>query len=72
MAQGYFVSDLTAAYRKGRYEAGLEIQNLFNTRWREAQFEVESRLRNEPQPVDDISFSPGTPFFAKLKLALFF
>ncbi len=72
VAQGYFVSDLTAAYRKGRYEAGLEIQNLFNTRWREAQFEVESRLRNEPQPVDDISFSPGTPFFAKLKLAMFF
>jgi hypothetical protein len=72
VAQGYFVSDLTASYRKGRYEAGLEIQNLFNTRWREAQFEVESRLRNEPKPVDDISFSPGTPFFAKLKLALFF
>jgi hypothetical protein len=72
VAQGYFVTDITTNYRRGKYEAGLEIQNLFNTRWREAQFEVESRLRNEAQPVDDISFSPGTPFFAKLKFAVFF
>jgi hypothetical protein len=55
-----------------KYEIGLEIQNLFNTSWREAQFEVESRLRNEPRPVDDISFTPGTPLFGKLKFAVFF
>lgn len=71
-AQGYFVTDLTANYTKTKYEIGLEIQNLFNTKWREAQFEVESRLRNEPAPVDDISFTSGTPFFAKLKFAVFF
>jgi TonB-dependent Receptor Plug Domain/CarboxypepD_reg-like domain len=71
-AQGYFVTDLTANYTRNKYEIGLEIQNLLNTKWREAQFEVESRLRNEPTPVDDISFTAGTPFFAKLKFAVFF
>jgi outer membrane receptor for Fe3+-dicitrate len=72
VAKGYFVTDLTANYTRHKYEVGLEIQNLFNTKWNEAAFEVQSRMRNEPQPVDDISFSPGTPFFAKLKLAVFF
>jgi opacity protein-like surface antigen len=72
IAQGYFVTDLTCNYTKRKYEVGLEIQNLFNTKWREAQFEVTSRLKNEPAAVDDISFTPGTPFFAKLKFAVFF
>jgi len=71
-AQGYFVTDLTANYTKSKYEIGLEIQNFLNTKWREAQFEVRSRLRNEPEPVDDISFTAGTPFFGKIKFALFF
>ncbi len=72
VAKGYFLTDLTANYTKRKFELGLEIQNLFNTKWRDAQYEVESRLKNEPQPVDDISFTPGMPFFGKLKFALFF
>ncbi|MDP4245892.1 MAG: TonB-dependent receptor plug domain-containing protein [Bacteroidota bacterium] len=72
VAQGYFVTDLTANYTCRHYEVGVEIQNLFNTTWREAQFEVVSRLRGESQPVDDISISPGTPFFGRLKFAVFF
>ena len=71
VAKGYFITDLTAAYTKKKYEIGLEIQNLFNTKWREEQFVTTSRLRNETEPVDDISFTSGTPFFAKLKFAIF-
>ncbi len=71
-AQGYFVTDLTANYTRHKYELGMEIQNLFNAKWREAQFEVASRLRNEPAPVDDISYTAGSPFFLKLKFAVFF
>jgi TonB-dependent Receptor Plug Domain/CarboxypepD_reg-like domain len=71
-AQGYFIADCSVNYTKAKYEVGLEIQNLFNTKWREAQFAVESRLRNETAPVEDISFTPGVPFFAKLKMAVFF
>jgi outer membrane receptor protein involved in Fe transport len=72
VAQGYFLNDLTVNYTQKRYEIGLEVQNLFNAKWRDAQYEVESRLRNEPQAVDDISFTPGMPLFAKVKLAVFF
>jgi hypothetical protein len=72
VAQGYFVTDLTANYTRHNYEIGFEIQNLFNTQWREAQYEIRSRMRNEPAPVDDISFTPGTPFFLKLKFGVFF
>jgi hypothetical protein len=72
VAKGYFLADLSANYTKRKYEVGLEIQNLFNTSWRDAQYEVGSRLKNEPAPVDDISFTPGMPFFAKLKFAVFF
>jgi outer membrane receptor protein involved in Fe transport len=72
VAKGYFITDLTANYTKRKYEVGLDIQNLFNAKWREAQYEIISRLRNEPAPVDDISFTSGTPFFAKLKCSVFF
>lgn len=72
MARGYFVTDLTAGYTQKRWEAGLEVQNLMNTVWRETQFETSSRMRGEVAPVDGISFTPGTPFFAKIKLGIFF
>jgi outer membrane receptor protein involved in Fe transport len=72
VAKGYWLTDLTANYSRRKFEVGLEIQNLFNVKWRDAQYEVESRLKNEPQPVDDISFTPGMPFTAKLKFAIFF
>jgi len=72
VARGYFVTDLTANYTRRKWEAGVEVQNLLNTTWREAQFETVSRMRGEAAPVDDISFTPGTPFFAKLKFGIFF
>jgi TonB-dependent receptor-like protein/carboxypeptidase-like protein len=72
LAKGYFLNDLTVNYTRHRYELGLDIQNIFNTKWRDAQYEVTSRLRTEPQPVDDISFTPGMPFFTRVKLAVFF
>lgn len=71
-ALGYFVTDLAINYTKKKYEVGLAIENLFNQEWNESQFEYTSRLKNETRPVDEVSYTPGTPFFAKLKLAVFF
>jgi hypothetical protein len=48
------------------------VVNVFNTEWKETQFLTESRLQNEPQPVEEIHFTPGSPFFAKLKLTYTF
>jgi hypothetical protein len=29
-------------------------------------------MKGEREPIDQMSFTPGTPLFAKLKLAVFF
>jgi hypothetical protein len=71
-ARGYFITDLTVNYTQKRYEIGLAIENLFNHQWDEAQFEYTSQLKNEKAPVDQVSYTPGVPFFAKLKFAWFF
>ena len=71
-AQGYFLTDLAINYTRKKYEVGVAIENLFNVQWDESQFEYISRLYNETKPVDQVSYTPGVPFFAKLKLALFF
>lgn len=71
-ARGYFVTDLNASYTYKRLTAGAVIENLFNTRWEEAQFATETRLVEEAAPVTEIHFTPGTPFNARLFLTLRF
>ena len=71
-AVGYWVTDLAVNYTKKKYEIGLSVENLLNVTWNESQFEYVSRLKYETQPVDEVSYTPGAPFFAKLKLAVFF
>jgi hypothetical protein len=71
-AYGYFITDLTANYTRKKFEIGLSIENLFNQSWNEAQFEYVSRLKYEKYPVDEVSNTPGVPFFAKLKFSVFF
>jgi hypothetical protein len=46
----------------------LTIQNLFDVKWKETQFDTESRLKDEPEPISQIHFTPGTPFFCTGKL----
>ena len=72
VAKGYFVIDAAINYTRKKWEAGFSIQNLLNTKWKETQFDTESRLQNEPAPVSEIHFTPGTPFFARLSFAVFF
>ncbi len=72
VAQGYNVVDLTANYKSAHYKIGLSIENLLNVNWNEAQFDTESRLKNESQAVSELHYTPGTPFYAKLVLAYLF
>ena len=72
VAKGYFVTDLQLNYTRHRYNIGLSIYNLFNQEWKETQFATESRLRNEAEPVEEIHFTAGSPFFAKGTLTVFF
>ena len=72
IATGYFVTDAVVNYTKPKYEIGLVINNVFDTRWKETQFDTETRLKGEATPVDEICFTPGTPFAAKLSFTLYF
>lgn len=71
-AKGYFVTDASVSYTKQRFMIGAAIENVFNTKWNEAQFATESRLRNETDAVNELHFTPGNPFYLKLKLAVTF
>ena len=65
LAKGYFVNDLTLAYSVRNWELSLQAQNIFNVKWNEAQFDTETRLKEETEPVSEICFTPGNPFFLK-------
>jgi hypothetical protein len=71
-AKGYFLTDLTANYTKKKYEIGISVENLFNQKWYESQVEYVSRLKHETAAVDEVSYTAGVPFFAKLKFSIFF
>jgi outer membrane receptor protein involved in Fe transport len=70
--------DLSERYRvpvklpHGRLEAFLFVQNLFNTKWEQAIFAFESRLRNEGAGVNDIHFVPGNPRTVMAGVAWYF
>lgn len=72
VAKGYFVSDFNLSYKINNFDIGLTIENVFNTEWNETQFLTESQLQNESQSVEEIHFTPGTPFNSKIKIAYSF
>lgn len=65
VAKGYLVTDFNVNYSFDNITLGFAIENLFDVDWNETQFATESRLQNEIQPVEEIHFTPGTPFFIK-------
>jgi hypothetical protein len=70
-ATGYFVNDLVLNYTRRKYEIGLTINNLFNIKWKETQFDTRTRLKGQPA-VEGITFTPGTKFAALLHISYFF
>jgi outer membrane receptor protein involved in Fe transport len=72
VAKGYFVNDLQLNYTQKSYQIGLSINNIFNVKWKETQFATESRLKNESEPVEEIHFTAGSPFFARITFTKYF
>ena len=66
IAEGYWITDLNGRYELGRMAFQVMIENLFNQQWNETQFATESRLRGEDVSMEEIHFTPGTPFFARI------
>lgn len=71
-AEGYLLVDVTAAYRFKKFDFTLSVENLLNRDWREAQFDTESRLSFEANPVSEIHYTPGIPRFLKAGVAFHF
>ncbi|MDQ3021213.1 MAG: TonB-dependent receptor [Bacteroidota bacterium] len=74
IAEGYFVMDAVLNYEfKRNYKLGLTFENLTNnSKWNEAQFDTESRLQFETDPVSELHYTPGSPFNIKGNFSVFF
>ncbi|MEO0896716.1 MAG: TonB-dependent receptor [Bacteroidota bacterium] len=71
VAEGYNLFDLNLRYRKKAWQFTLQLENILNVNWKEAQFETTSQLAWESTPVTEIHFTPGTPFSAKMGCTFF-
>ena len=71
-AEGYFLLDMVASYRIKKFELHLSVENMLNSEWREAQFNTESRLKFEVNPVSEIHYTPGTPSSVKAGITFSF
>ena len=71
-ALGYNVLDASINYTKAKYALGITMENILDVEWNEAQFDTETRLKDEISPVSELHFTPGTPFFIKGSVSVFF
>ena len=62
VAKGYCITDASIQYQWKHFGIGIITENIFNAQWNETQFATTSRLKDEPEPVTEIHFTPGTPF----------
>jgi hypothetical protein len=71
-AIGYFLIDGVINYTSSKFEIGVSAENILNSKWNQAQFDTESKLRNETQSVSELHYTPGTPFYIKGGITFFF
>jgi outer membrane receptor for Fe3+-dicitrate len=72
IAEGYTIVDFNINWTFKNMNVGIDVNNIFNTEWKETQFATESRLKNETVPVEEIHFTPGFPFYVKGKISYLF
>ncbi len=61
VAEGWTIVDAEAGYKWHFIQAGVQVNNVLNTPWKEVQFASTTQLKDESAPVDDITFTPGWP-----------
>ena len=72
LAQGFSLVDLEAGWETKHFRLAVDVRNLLDTPWRQAQFANASRLPWETEPVDDLHFTPGHPRTVMASVAAFF
>ena len=70
-AEGFTVVDANVGVRHRALEVGVDVQNVFDVRWREVQFATTSRLAYEPATVAGIAMTPGWPRTVIARFALY-
>ncbi|WP_159477102.1 TonB-dependent receptor [Chryseobacterium sp. 18068] len=66
--KAYFVNDLMLSYNRQKWGANIQVNNLFNVKWNEAQFATETQLKGEAEPITDLTYTPGNPFGLRVGL----
>ncbi|REC40353.1 TonB-dependent receptor [Chryseobacterium sp. 5_R23647] len=66
--KAYFVNDLMLSYNRQKWGANIQVNNLFNVKWNEAQFATETQLKGEAEPITDLTYTPGNPFGVRVGL----
>jgi len=67
-ADGYFILDAVLSYQWRKWQIRVTAENILDAEWKEAQFDTESRLQAEPNPISEIHYTPGTPRFFRAGL----
>jgi hypothetical protein len=70
-AEGFTTLDANAGVRWKNVEAGVDVQNVLDAKYREVNFANESRLAYEPAPVNGIHYSPGWPRTVMARAAVY-
>jgi hypothetical protein len=65
---GTTLVNIGLTYPLGAFEVGLDILNIFDSDGNDIEYFYESRLINEPQPVEDFHFHPVEPREFRIKL----
>lgn len=71
-AKGYQLLDGNINYKYKNINFGFVVENIFNTKWNEAQFATLSRLKTETESTEEIHFTPGTPIHYRFKIQIDF
>ncbi len=72
IANGYQQFDATVNYQFKNVNIAFIAENIFNQKWNEAQFSTLSRLKDEPNAVEELHFTPGSPINFRIKLHIEF
>jgi outer membrane receptor protein involved in Fe transport len=60
-ALGYTLLNSTISYKYKKFVFHVTAENILNTKWNEAEFGTETRLKGEKTGISDLCFTPGNP-----------
>lgn len=69
-AKGYFLLDGIINYTYRKMMFGISADNILNKKYFEAQFDTESKLKQEAEPSSGLHVTAGTPFYLGLHVGI--